>query len=109
MAKNYIQPGDVVTVAAPYDVDGGDIVVVGTLAGVACYSAKTGEPVEVKLTGVFELGKTSAQAWAIGAKIYATSTGVATTAASGNIPMGLSVEPAANPSPTGRVRLSHVA
>jgi|GEM_PF-4444391 len=38
--KNYIQPGDSITVPAPADVKSGDLVVVGDLFGVAQFSAK---------------------------------------------------------------------
>lgn len=106
MAKNYIQQGDTITVTATADVASGALVVVGALAGVAMYSAASGEEVEIKTTGVFELAKTSAQAWTVGAPIYATSAGVATTVATDNVAIGHAVAAAANPSAIGRVRLS---
>lgn len=104
--KNFIQDGDTLTVPAPTDgVDGGELVVVGSLAGVAIHTAAEGDDVEVKTSGVYELAKTSAQAWAIGQKIYATSAGVATSAASGNTLIGFATAVAANPSSVGSVKI----
>ncbi|TCR07260.1 DUF2190 family protein [Neorhizobium sp. JUb45] len=105
--KNYIQPGNTVTVTAPYDVVSGGGVLVGTIFGVAATSAKAGETVEIKLNGVYELGKTSAQAWTFGALAYWDDTNKAvTTTASGNTLIGKTLAVAANPSATGIVRLS---
>ena len=109
MAKNFIQPGKVVTVAAPRAIESGELVIVGLLAGVAQHDAANGAPVEIATEGVFDLAKTSAQAWAtVGLAIYAVpATGLATTATTtGNVLIGTNVATAANPSGTGRVRLN---
>ncbi|GAA5662589.1 hypothetical protein Brsp07_01058 [Brucella sp. NBRC 14130] len=105
--KNYIQPGDSVTVPAPADVKSGDLVVVGDLFGVAQFSAKAGEDVEIATKGVFALPKVSAQAWSVGAKVYyvAADKNISTTA-TGNTFIGHATEVAANPSDFGAVRLS---
>lgn len=104
--KNYISTGDIIEVTAPANVKSGDIVVVGQLAGIAVADATSGAKVNIKTSGVFDVAKTSAQAWAAGAKIYATSAGVATTSATDNVPLGHAIAGAANPSATGLVRLS---
>lgn len=107
MAKNYIQPGSVITVTAPADVESGAGVLIGTLFGVATHSAKSGDPLEIKTDGVWELAKTSAQAWAtVGLAIYATTAGLLTTTATDNVLVGKNVAVATNPSPTGTVRLN---
>lgn len=105
--KNYIQPGDSITVPAPADVKSGDLVVVGDLFGVAQFSAASGDPVEISTKGVFGLPKVSAQAWSVGAKVYyvAADKNVSTTA-TGNTFIGHATEAAANPSEFGAVRLS---
>ncbi|KAB2738549.1 MULTISPECIES: DUF2190 family protein [Brucella] len=105
--KNYIQPGDSVTVPAPADVKSGDLVVVGDLFGVAQFSAKAGDDVEIATKGVFGLPKVSAQAWSVGAKVYyvAADKNISTTA-TGNTFIGHATEAAANPSDFGAVRLS---
>jgi predicted RecA/RadA family phage recombinase len=105
--KNYIQDGDVVTVAAPYAVASGAGALVGTLFGVAAYTAAITEPVEVMTEGVFELPKLAAQAWTVGAIIYWDDTNKwCTTVASTNVAIGKALAIAANPSATGIVRLS---
>lgn len=105
--KNFVQPGDIVTVAAPADVSSGDLVVVGTLFGVAATDAKSSADVEIKTSGVFTLPKTSAQAWTQGVKVYYDADNkVLTTTASTNTLIGHAVAAAANPSATGVVRLS---
>lgn len=104
--KNYIQDGEVITVAAPSGgVSSGDFVAVGSIRGVAQETAAETVPVAIVRRGVFELPKTSAQAWTVGALIYATSAGVMTTVSSGNTLVGAAAEAAANPSDTGKVLL----
>lgn len=110
--KNYIQPGKVVTVPAPRNLSSGELVVVGLLAGVAQHDALSGDDVEIVTEGVYDLAKTSAQAWAtVGLAIYAIpGTGVVTTATTaGNVLVGTNLATAANPSPTGLVRLNGAA
>lgn len=105
--KNYHSEGNAVTVAAPYDVVSGAGALVGTLFGVAEYSALSGANVVLKTRGVFTLAKTSAQAWTVGAAIYwDDSNKVCTTTSSGNTLIGKATEAAANPSSTGVVRLN---
>lgn len=105
--KNFIQPGDTITVPAPADVASGAGVLVGSLFGVASFDVKSGEEVEIATKGVFELPKTSAQAWTVGAPIYwDASNKVATSAASTNALIGVALAVAANPSSTGVVRLN---
>lgn len=110
MATNYIQAGDVLTIAAPADVMSGAGVLVGDIFGIAMGDALSGADVEVKTTGVFEHAKTSAQAWAtVGLQIYWDDSGkVFTTTASTNKFVGVNVATAANPSDTGIVRLNGV-
>lgn len=105
--KNFIQPGETVTVAAPADVTSGSGVLVGKLFGVASFSALSGEDLEICTKGVYELPKTSAQAWTVGALIYWDGSKATTADASGaNTLIGHALKVAANPSPTGIVRLS---
>ena len=105
--KNYIQPGDTITVPAPAGgVLSGGLVIVGLLIGVATLTAAAGIPVAVKTTGVFEFPKVSAQAWTVGASLYWDATaGNVTTTAGGNTLIGYASEASANPSTVGRVRL----
>ena len=53
--KNFIQPGNTLTVAAPAAVASGAVVLVGKILGVAAAAAGSGEPVEVAIEGVYEV------------------------------------------------------
>lgn len=111
MATNFIQNGEHLTVPAPAGVSSGDGVKVGVLFGVASTDAANGDDVVIATKGVYELPKTSAQAWTVGAAIYwNNSNGVATTATTaGNLFIGVAAEAAENPSATGKVRLNGAA
>jgi len=105
--KNFVHPGEYVPVAAPYDVASGAGALVGSIFGVATVGVLSGATVELALTGVFDLKKTSAQAWTVGARIYWDDTNKeCTTTASTHKLIGVAVAVADNPSATGRVRLS---
>jgi len=104
--KNFVQNGDVVTVPAPYDRLSGEGALIGTLFGVAQTDVASGDDAALVTRGVFDLPKTSAQAWTVGAAIYwDNSNKVCTTTASGNTLIGKALAVAANPSATGTVRL----
>ncbi len=80
--RNYIQPGDVVSLLAPYDVVAGAGFLVGSIFAVAQTTALSGAAVEGAVQGVFDLAKTASQAWTVGVKIYwDNSTKRCTTAA----------------------------
>lgn len=105
--KNFIQPGNTMTVAAPADVSSGDLVMVGKLFGVASTDAVSGAPVEICTEGVYTLPKISAQAWTQGIALYwDAGEGKVTSTASTNTLIGHAAEIAANPSSTGVLRLS---
>lgn len=105
--KNFIQDGDTLSLPAPYDVASGGGAKIGALFGVAVAAVVSGALGQFKTTGVFDLPKLSAQAWAtIGTPIYWDDTNKwCTTVASTHQCIGISVAVAANPSATGRVRL----
>ena len=106
--KNFVQHGDMVTIIAAAAIASGELVRANSLIGVAATDAAIGEEVEIKTTGVFDLTKTSAQAWQVGQPIYMiAASGVLTNVAgTGNYLVGVAVAVAANPSGTGRVRLN---
>ena len=77
--KNYVQPGNTITLTAPYAVTSGDGLLVGSIFGVAAGTAALGDPVETALEGVYDLKKVASQAWAVGDKIYWDNTAKNTT------------------------------
>lgn len=88
--KNYKYPGDMFPVTASgAAIASGEGVLSGSLFGVATGDIADGDTGQIKTTGVFELPKTASQAWTVGAKIYWTPGGVATTTATGNTLIGV--------------------
>ena len=104
--KNYIQPGNVVTLPAPAaGILSGQPLLVGSLFGVAAYTALPGADVEVELEGVFVLPK-AAVALTAGQKVYwDAANGAVTGAAGANAAIGAAVMAAAASVPSVRVRL----
>lgn len=107
--KNYVQPGENITLTMTADVASGAGVLIGSIFGVAQGKALAGEDLVLVRRGIFDMPKTAAQAWTVGAKIYWDDTNkVCTTTASGNTLVGAAVDAAANPSGVGRVLLDGV-
>jgi predicted RecA/RadA family phage recombinase len=107
--KNYVQPGNTITLTAPYAVASGDGLLVGAIFGVASGAGALGEPVEAALVGVFDLTKVGSQAWAAGAKVYWDNTNKrCTTVATDNTLIGVATEAVASGAgdTIGRVRLN---
>jgi predicted RecA/RadA family phage recombinase len=108
MATNFIQEGNVLTLAAPYARNSGQAALVGTgLFGVALTDLANGESGAFKTQGVVTLAKVTAQEWAtIGLPIYwDNSDKLLTTTSGGNTLVGYNTAAAANPSATGTIRL----
>ena len=108
--KNYVQPGDIVTLTAPAGgVVSGDGVMIGDLFGVAQHSAAAGLPFESAVAGVFDITKVASQAWTEGQLVYWDSVaGAATTTASDNKLIGKAVAAVGSGAgeTIGRVRLN---
>ena len=87
--KNFIQPGDTLSLAAPYAVASGAGALVGTIFGVAAAAYDNGAAGEFVTKGVFDLAKVGSQAWTVGAAIYWDNTNkYCTTTSSGNTLIG---------------------
>jgi predicted RecA/RadA family phage recombinase len=68
--KNFIQPGNTITLAAPAAVTSGSGVLVDAIFGIAAHDAASGDSLETVTTGVFDLNKIGSQAWGLGDKVY---------------------------------------
>lgn len=69
--RNFIQPGNTLTVIAPTGgVVSGQLFAVGALIGVAAFSAAAGEEVEMTTEGVFDLPKAAPLVIDTGDKLY---------------------------------------
>ncbi len=109
--KNYVAPGDMITCTAPTGgVASGDVVVIGSIFGIAAGDAIAGAQFELKTTGVFELPKHSATAsadWSAGDAVYwDAGDGECNKSTSGNTKIGVAVADAASAATTGLVRLN---
>lgn len=97
--KNFIQPGEVVTLAAPYDRLSGEGALVGALFGVATVDVLSGISAEFAVEGVFSLAKSTGASTggAQGAKAYWDNSAKKITAvASGNTHVGYFTETCAD-------------
>jgi predicted RecA/RadA family phage recombinase len=107
MSKNYVQKGETLTIAAPYDVPSGGGVKSGLIFGIAAGSAVSGVDVDIDTVGVFDLAKVGADVFAVGAAVYWNdSTKLLTSTSSGNTKVGVALVAAGNPSATVRFRLN---
>lgn len=105
--RNYIQPGNILTIPAPVTVASGGVVIAGNIIGVAAGDALSGAPVDVDVVGVFDLPKVAANAFALGAAVYWDSTAsLATSTATGNTKLGVATAAAAAGTASLPVRLS---
>lgn len=97
--KNFVQKGETLTVAAPGAVTSGQLVVVGSIVGVAATSQASGEDVEVDTEGVFTLPKVATDVVAAGDKLYwdAGAAKLTKTAGTGSKPLvGVATKAAGN-------------
>ncbi|WP_191569048.1 DUF2190 family protein [Paracoccus yeei] len=100
--KNYIQPGDTITIPAPAALTSGQGVRVNALFGVAASNAAINEPVAISVSGVFELPKTTA-ALALGVAVEWNGTAI--VALTSGIQIGTVVAAAAAGTATAKVLL----
>ncbi len=110
--QNYIQPGDTLTLTAPYARDAGQGAQVGAIFGVACSDVENAVEGEFKTEGVFELTKVGSQAWAVGDKIHwDNSNKRCTTDSAAGMLIGVAVEAAGSGAGVvlGKVKLNGVA
>jgi predicted RecA/RadA family phage recombinase len=108
--KNTVQSGKTLSLLAPYIVASGAGFLVGSIFAVATCDAASGAAVEGVTVGVFDLAKTSAQAWTVGQKVYWDNTNKRcdTDGTVGPL-IGVATAIAANPTATGYVRLNGAA
>ena len=106
----YIQPGETMTLAAPYDRTGGQGAKVGAFFGVAKGDVLETVEGEFQMVGVFELAKLSTDEWAVGDKVYWDDTNKrCDTDPTVGMLIGVAAEVCANPTTTGAVRLNGTA
>ena len=107
--KNFVQPGNTITLAAPAAVTSGSGLLVGAIFGIAAHDAASGEPVETVTSGVFDLNKAGSEAWSVGDKVYWDNTDKrATKVATDNTFIGVALATVGSGADetAGRVRLN---
>lgn len=106
---NFVQDGKNITVTAPAGgVTSGQLVVIGSLIGVAATTAAAGADVEISTTGVFDLPKIATDDVAAGNPLYYASAtaNLTKTAGTGSKPLvGVAVKAAGNGVATVRCKL----
>lgn len=105
--RNFVQPGETISVAAPRAVTAGVGALVGTMFGVCVADAANGAALEIVTEGVFDLVKATGQAWTAGATLYWDNSAFnVTTTVGSNTKIGVAVLAAASGDTVGRVRLN---
>ncbi|RZL33762.1 MAG: DUF2190 family protein [Rubrivivax sp.] len=105
--KNFVQPGNTITLVAPYDVASGAGLLVGLIFGLATNAALSGADIETVLEGVFDVTALSTDVPAQGAALYWDNTNKRlTTTAGGNTKVGVAVKAKLNGELTARIRLN---
>ncbi len=106
--RNYVQPGETVTVTAPYALSAGDGCLVGTLFGVAAGTYASGATTaELVTEGVFDITCLGTDTPSQGAALYWDNTNKRlTTTSSGNTKVGVALLAKASGVTTARIRLN---
>jgi predicted RecA/RadA family phage recombinase len=107
MAKNFQQPGDVMSFTAPYDLASGAGFLVGLIFAVAQTQVLSGATVQGATVGIWTLVKTTGAAWTFGQALYWDNTNKKViTTATGNKFIGYAAFAAASADATGSVKLA---
>lgn len=107
MATNFVQPGEVLDLTAPYQRNAGQAAKIGSIVGVAVNTVANAAVGQFAFTGVWTLTKATGQAWTEGALIYWDDTNKnCTTTSTSNTRIGVATAAAASGDTTGKVRLN---
>lgn len=106
--KNWIQPGDQITVVAPSAIASGGLgVLVGSIFGVSVGPAANAADIEIATRGVFRLAKATGAAWTQGQRLYWDDTAKNVTGTVGtNKLIGVAAAAAASGDTVGSVLLT---
>jgi predicted RecA/RadA family phage recombinase len=109
--KNDLQNGHVIRVTTPAGgIASDEGLIVGSIFGIAAYSAAEGDPLELATTGLFRLPKASAAVLTLGARLAWDNTArQVNTPAAGRFPIGVAVDAAGSGATGVAVRLDGVA
>ena len=106
MARNFVQPGDTLTLIAPRNLTSGAGFMVGGIFAIALTAAAAGMPVEGRRIGVFDTAKATG-AWTQGQKLYWDNTAFnLTNTATNNTLVGAAAQAQASADTVGRALLT---
>lgn len=105
--QNFVQDGDTISVAAPYDVASGAGCQVGIAFGVSVTTIASGATAQLKRSGIHTLVKATGVAWvAWTTRLYWDNTGKeVTTLPTGNTLIGVAAAAAGSGATTGSILL----
>ena len=109
--KNLVAEGRIINLVAPYDVNSGAGLLVGSIFAVATMTVTSGSKVDAQRVGVFDLNKqaNAGITFAQGDAVYWDNANKrCTSAAGGNRLIGVAVDTAADASALVRVLVGHV-
>lgn len=105
--KNFTQPGDTLSLTAPYVLTSGQGAQVGSIFGVAVKDIANGVAGDFNLKGCYTLAKATGAAWTQGQLLYWDNTAkVVTGTAGANLKIGVATLAAGSADTTGNVRLN---
>jgi predicted RecA/RadA family phage recombinase len=109
MARNYVAPGRSLTLVAPYQRNGGEGALVGSVFGVSLSTVANAASGDFATAGVWDLTKATGQAWTQGLLVYWDNTNKnCTSVSTSNKLIGVAVQAQASGDAIGRVRLNGV-
>lgn len=111
MAKNYVAEGHIINLVAPYDVNSGGGLLVGSIFAVALMTVTSGNPVDARRTGIFDLTKQGGAGitFVQGDRVYWDNANKRVTSApAGNRLIGTAMAAALNADVTARVLVGHL-
>jgi predicted RecA/RadA family phage recombinase len=107
MSRAYVQDGDTLEFVTAGAVVNGEVIEFAGGIGIALAAATgAGQTIAVAMTGVWDLAKVGATAWAQGAKLYwDTTNNRLTNIAAGSTPCGIAWKAALSADPTAWVKI----
>lgn len=102
--RNYIEEGICLTFVATAPMKSGDLVIEGSIVGVAAHDAEVGQDATIRIEGVFELPKTAALGLVFGQPVTWAAGAVA---GSGGNAIGVAAAPADAAATTAYVLLGY--
>lgn len=104
--KNFVQKGDALDLAAPYDVLSGGGMKVGAIVAIAAAAAVSGATVAGYTRGVFDVTSDTGAAWAVGDVVYWDDTNKRfTKTTTSNTKAGIAVAAKLAGDTVGRIKL----